>query len=172
MHGLANTLTAVIEVFSSPAHDGKEISERDQILDEAGNDYIGDSVSNDSPALSEASLTFSSLSSSSQNSAEELLSTARSEVEDAIRRLSRVSASIRQSGSQLRDLKSESFVDRVEYGNDLTSQFAGVATVTIDYKFPKADEIIRKRLAESIARRRNRFAYRGEYTRRARAFKS
>lgn len=80
-------------------------------------------------------------------------------MEDTIRRLSRVSASIRRSGSHLRDLKSESFIDRDEYGNNSTSQFAGVATVAVNHKFPEADEIIRKRLAKLIARRRDRFAY-------------
>ena len=165
MHGLANIATAVIEAFSSPANDGNETSERDRIVDEASNDYIGDPASNDSPALSEASFIFSSLSSSSQNSVQELLSTARSEVGDAIRRLSRMSASIRQSDSQLRDLKSESFFDRDEYGNGSTSQLACVATVTVNHKFPEADEIIRKRLAETIARRRNRSAYRRSHQR-------
>lgn len=123
---------------------------------------VGDEAHSDdsSPALSVSSFTFSSLSSASQGSTHGRLTAARSEVDDIIRRLIRLSASIRRSGSYHRDLKAESFVDRDKDGNDLTSRFANTAILAMNYKFPGANEALRKRLAESIARRRNRFAYR------------
>lgn len=122
---------------------------------------VGDEAHSDdsSPALSASSFTFSSLSSSSQGSTHGRLTAARSEVDDIISRLIRLSASIRRSGSYHHDLKAESFVDRDKDGNDLTSRFATLAMLTVNYKFPGANEVLRKRLAESISRRRNRFAY-------------
>lgn len=126
------------------------------------------STSDVSPALSESSLFISSSSSSSSSS--ELdgsdrkdITEAKSEVEDVISRLIRLSASIRQSGSLHRDSKADRYIDRDEDGNDLTAQFANITSLVIDHKFPDADEAIRNRLAQSIARRRNRFAYRRKH---------
>lgn len=121
-----------------------------------------------SPALSESSLFISSSSSSSSSSGldgldREDIAEAKSEVEDVISRLIRLSASIRQSGSLHRDSKADRYIDRDENGNDLTAQFANIASLVVDHKFPDADETIRNRLAQSIARRRNRFEYRRKH---------
>jgi hypothetical protein len=88
---------------------------------------------------------------------------ARIEVETAISRLNRLSASIRQSGVQHRNVKAISFVDKDELGNDLTSHYAAIATLVLDHKFPAADEVIRQRVAKSIAQRRNQFSYRRKH---------
>jgi hypothetical protein len=84
-------------------------------------------------------------------------------VEAVVSRLNRLSASIRQSGIQHRDAKAATFIDKDEFGNDLTSQYAVIASIVVDHKFPAAEEVIRQRLAKSIAQRRNQFAYRRKH---------
>jgi len=84
-------------------------------------------------------------------------------VEATISRLSRLSAYIRRSGVQHQDAKAASFVDRDDLGNDLTSRYAAIAISVLEHKFPAADELIRQRVAKSIAQRRNRFAYRRKH---------
>ena len=87
-------------------------------------------------------------------------SAAMSEIEDILRRLNRLSASIRRLGSQFRDSKAENFIDMDEHGFDLTSNFAKIVTLYVDHKFPAASRELRDRVAESVACRRNRLAYR------------
>lgn len=119
-----------------------------------------DAIDEASPALSETSFTFPPLSSSSNDPTHGNCHAERSKVEDIIFRMSRLSNSSWQSGSQYRDVKAESFIDRDEAGNDLTSSFSKLAVLVVNHRFPHADETIRHRLAESMARRRNSIAYR------------
>ena len=86
--------------------------------------------------------------------------TTRNEIEDILGRLSRLAASIRRLGGHFRDAKAANFVDKDEEGVNLTSEFAEIVTLYVDHKFPKATEALRHRVVESVARRRNRLAYR------------
>ena len=120
-----------------------------------------DFSSNDSsPASSVTSSAFFSQSSSSEFSIYEGTIDARSEIENTLSRLNRLSASIRRSGRHHSDSKALSFVDRDADGEDLTSAFRRRITLIIDHLYPDADRVLRERLAESISRRRNRIVYR------------
>ncbi|KAF4625405.1 hypothetical protein G7Y89_g12761 [Cudoniella acicularis] len=115
------------------------------------------------PSSSTPSFTFSSMSSSKESSGGSIptpVAKARVEVEDAISRLNRLSASIRKSGTQARDLKAAPFIDQDYDGNDLTAFYSRLSSLIVDQKFPKANEEIRQRLARSLSRRRNQLAYR------------
>jgi hypothetical protein len=126
----------------------------------------GNGVECPSPSLSASSFSFSSLSSASdfkEGSRSAKLRDARTEVAAGITRLNKLSASIRQSGTHYRDAKAANFIDKDDFGDDLTSRYAVIATLVLDHMFPNVDEPIRKRIAETIAQRRNVFAYRRKH---------
>jgi hypothetical protein len=148
-----------LAVTSSVVQDKEEI-------DDSNN---GSHASDDqSPALSTSSFTFSSISSNRASVEDEISSSileARIEVEDAISRLNRLSASIRKSGSQYRDAKADTFVDEDDQGNDWTKFYKDLSILVIKQKFPGASENLQSRLADSLARRRNQLAYRRRHQR-------
>ncbi|CZR60318.1 uncharacterized protein PAC_10214 [Phialocephala subalpina] len=115
-----------------------------------------------SPTSSTSSFTFSSISSSKDADDETIpaiILEARTEVQDAISRLNRLSTSIRNSGLHYRDLKAATFVDRDE-DDDWTAFYARLSTLVVNHKFPDANEVLRLRAAKSLAQRRNQLAYR------------
>lgn len=122
----------------------------------------------DASEVSTSSFSFSSMS-SSKASVEDAIPTsilrARTEVEDAISRLNRLSASIRKSGAQIRDTKAAAFVDEDDEGNNLTAFYARLSVLVIKQKFPDAGEELQICLANSLARRRNQLAYRRRHQR-------
>jgi hypothetical protein len=61
---------------------------------------------------------------------------------------------------QYRNLKAAAFVEKDDDGNDITEFYARLSTLIINQKFPDADEVLRQRMAESLARRRNQLVYR------------
>ena len=101
----------------------------------------------------------SSSSSSSLLASNGPVSESRVEAEEAIDRLNRLSTSIRRAGVHHRDAKAESYIDRDENGQDLTALFKEYAKTIIKHRIPKAHNALQARMAESIALRRNRFAY-------------
>lgn len=113
-----------------------------------------------SPASSVTSSAFFSQSSLSEFSIYDGTIAARSEVEDTLSRLIRLSASIRRSGRHHDDSKALFFVDRDANGEDLTSNFRRKITLIMHNLYPYSDRVLRERLAESISRRRNRIVYR------------
>lgn len=115
-----------------------------------------------SPTLSVSSSARSSLSSSSEGSVHKRIMTARSGVEDAIRRLNRLSVSVRRSGFHRYDPRAMSFA-HIKDGENLTLAFKEIATLKLKWKYPEADEALRERLAESMSRRRNLIAYRQKH---------
>ncbi|KAF4633525.1 hypothetical protein G7Y89_g4594 [Cudoniella acicularis] len=86
-------------------------------------------------------------------------SEARERVEVTIRRLNTITTSIRRAGTKNRDSKANAWIERDKDGQDLTSYFAHLAKLAIDFKFPDATPTIRHRLAQSLSQRRNRIAY-------------
>ncbi|KAF4629434.1 hypothetical protein G7Y89_g8715 [Cudoniella acicularis] len=107
-----------------------------------------------SPASSPASSNDDSISLSDDS-----LGEACSEVENAIRRLNILSASIRRAGARHREVKALNFKGSNRLERRQTKQFTAVTAARIDYMFPRAQASIRNRVVESITLRRNLFEY-------------
>src|SRR5438045_3961926 len=79
-------------------------------------------------------------------------------IQETIDRLHRLAAIIRRSGTHHRQLRIERFSAKKE-NREVYDTFKRYALQKVDHLFPKASPALRERMAESIARRRNRFSY-------------
>jgi hypothetical protein len=87
---------------------------------------------------------------------------ARTDVQNSIRRLSRISMGIKRAGTESRNHRADSYVKWDREGNeavDLTELFARYAARVVD-EIPKASPVLKHRISQTIARRHNRILYR------------
>lgn len=81
------------------------------------------------------------------------------DIEAAINRLHRLAMSIRKSSTQNRHLKAADFAMLDEDGQDTSSQFESFALRIVQARFPVANPILHRRLADLILQRRKAFSY-------------
>jgi len=80
-------------------------------------------------------------------------------VNDIISSLHRLSATIRRSAAQDRNLKAANFVERDDEGEDVNGVFQENVTRIIQQRYPDANKAVCKRLGESTSIRRRRVLY-------------
>jgi hypothetical protein len=111
------------------------------------------------------SLSSTSSSNSSQGSAsvsrsnpDPLIKTVK-DIEAAINRLHRLAMSIRSSSNRNRNLTASKFAILNENGDDTSTQFESFALRVVEARFPQANPVLHKRIANLILQRRKMFSY-------------
>ncbi|KAF7179371.1 hypothetical protein CNMCM7691_008304 [Aspergillus felis] len=81
------------------------------------------------------------------------------DLEAAINRLHRLATSIRSSSNRNRNLTATKFAILDENGDDISTQFESFALRIVQARFPEANPILHKRVANLILQRRKMFSY-------------